>query len=154
MTFCRDVGWDHAVLVRTEVNGWEERRVGGWWSEQLDRASKQKGVLTWGSCFGSEFPHDRRRWQGQGTSLVVQWLSLHAPNAGGLGLIPSQGTRSHMPQLRVRMPQLKDTTCPNEDRRSQNSEPVQKKKKKKKGLGWQTSWSRANPGLGKAEAEL
>ena len=32
---------------------------------------------------------------GLGTSLVVQWLRLHAPNAGGLGLIPGQGTRSH-----------------------------------------------------------
>ena len=42
-----------------------------------------------------------------GTSLVVQWLRLHAPNAGGLGSIPGQGTRSYMPQLRVRMPQLK-----------------------------------------------
>ena len=31
-----------------------------------------------------------------GTSLVVQQLSLHAPNAGGLGLIPGWGTRSHM----------------------------------------------------------
>ena len=31
-----------------------------------------------------------------GTSLVAQWLSLHAPNAGGPGLIPGQGTRSHM----------------------------------------------------------
>ena len=30
-----------------------------------------------------------------GTSLVVQWLSLQTPNAGGLGLIPGQGTRSH-----------------------------------------------------------
>ena len=37
----------------------------------------------------------------RGTSLVVQWLGLHAPNAGGLGLILGQGTRSHMPQLRV-----------------------------------------------------
>ena len=35
------------------------------------------------------------------TSLVVQWLRFHAPNAGGPGLIPGQGTRSHMPQLRV-----------------------------------------------------
>ena len=35
-----------------------------------------------------------------GTSLVVQWLRLHAPNAGGLGSIPGQGTRSHMLQLR------------------------------------------------------
>ena len=25
-----------------------------------------------------------------GTSLVVQWLRLHAPNAGGLGLIPGR----------------------------------------------------------------
>ena len=41
------------------------------------------------------------------TSLVVQWLRLHSPNAGDLGLIPSQGTRSRMPQLKARMPQLK-----------------------------------------------
>ncbi|TEA24087.1 hypothetical protein DBR06_SOUSAS2610027, partial [Sousa chinensis] len=29
-------------------------------------------------------------------SLVVQWLRLHVPDAGGLGWIPGQGTRSHM----------------------------------------------------------
>ena len=29
-----------------------------------------------------------------GISLVVQWLRLHAPNAGGPGSIPGQGTRS------------------------------------------------------------
>ncbi|TEA34995.1 hypothetical protein DBR06_SOUSAS9710069, partial [Sousa chinensis] len=40
-------------------------------------------------------------------SLVVQWLRLHAPNAGGPGLISGQGTRSHMLQLRVCMLQLK-----------------------------------------------
>ena len=34
-----------------------------------------------------------------GTPLVVQWPRLHAPNAGGLGLIPGQGTRAHMPEL-------------------------------------------------------
>ena len=28
-----------------------------------------------------------------GTPLVVQWLTLHAPNVGGPGSIPSQGTR-------------------------------------------------------------
>ena len=43
----------------------------------------------------------------QGISLVVQWLRLHALNAGGLGLIPSQELRSHMLKLRVCMPQLK-----------------------------------------------
>ena len=32
---------------------------------------------------------------------MVQWLRFHAPNAGGPGLISDQGTRSHMPQLRV-----------------------------------------------------
>ena len=31
-----------------------------------------------------------------GTSLVVQWIKLHAPNAGGPGSNPGQGTRSHM----------------------------------------------------------
>ena len=33
-----------------------------------------------------------------GPSLVVLWLGLCTPNAGGLGLSPGQGTRSHMPQ--------------------------------------------------------
>ena len=28
-----------------------------------------------------------------GTSLVVQWLRLHASNAGGTGLIPGQGSK-------------------------------------------------------------
>ena len=30
-----------------------------------------------------------------GTPLAAQWLRLCAPNAGSLGLIPGQGTRSH-----------------------------------------------------------
>ena len=29
----------------------------------------------------------------QGTALVVQWLRLHAPNAGGLGSVPGWGTK-------------------------------------------------------------
>jgi len=28
-----------------------------------------------------------------GTSLVIQWLRLHAPNAGDQGLIPGKGTK-------------------------------------------------------------
>ena len=43
----------------------------------------------------------------QGTSLVVQWLRLHTPNAGDPGSIPGQGTRCHMPQLSIYMPQIK-----------------------------------------------
>ena len=36
-----------------------------------------------------------------GTPLLVQWLRLHAPNAGGLGLILDQGTRSYLQQIRA-----------------------------------------------------
>ena len=59
-----------------------------------------------------------------GTSLVIQWLSLHTLSAGDLGLILGQGTRSHMLQLRVFMLQLKvphaatkikGAVCRNED---------------------------------------
>ena len=51
-------------------------------------------------------------------------LRLHVPNAGHLDLIPGQGTRSPMLQLRVRVPQLKmpqakrkieGPTCHNQD---------------------------------------
>ena len=35
-----------------------------------------------------------------GTSLVVQWLRLCAPNAGGMGLVPGWGTKIlHATQL-------------------------------------------------------
>ena len=45
-----------------------------------------------------------------GTSLVVQWLRLHIANAGAVGLIPGQGTRSHMFQLKNPSATTK-TTC-------------------------------------------
>ena len=35
-----------------------------------------------------------------GNSLVVRWLRLHVPNAGGLFSILGQGTRSHMLQTK------------------------------------------------------
>ena len=56
------------------------------------------------------------------TSLVVQWVRLRAPNAGGLGSIPGRGTRSrmqqlksYMPQLRVHMPQLRSLRAATKD---------------------------------------
>ena len=55
-----------------------------------------------------------------GTSLVVRWLRLYAPNAGDPGSIPGQGTRTHMPQLSVLMPQLKDPARSNEDSACRN----------------------------------
>ena len=39
----------------------------------------------------------------QRTSLEVQWLRLHAPSAQHPGLIPGQGTRSHMPHRRLKI---------------------------------------------------
>ena len=45
-----------------------------------------------------------------GISLVVQWLRLCIPNAGSLGSIPGQGTRSHMLQLKIPYAAMK-TQC-------------------------------------------
>ena len=59
-------------------------------------------------ALGRELETDERfKSSWNGTSLVVRWLKLLAPNAGGPGLIPSQGTIYHIPQLRVCMPQLR-----------------------------------------------
>ena len=40
----------------------------------------------------------------RGSSLVIQWLRLHAANAVCLGSISGQGMRSHTPQLRPVQP--------------------------------------------------
>ena len=61
-----------------------------------------------------------------GASLVVQWLRLRAPNGGGAGSIPGQGTRSHMPQLscmpqvRAHMSQLNSLHAATKTQRTQN----------------------------------
>ena len=64
------------------------------------------------------------------TSLVVQWLRLHAPNAEGWSLIPGQGTKSHRPQLRVPMLWLKVPRAPtkNEDPKWCNQDLAQPNK--------------------------
>ena len=46
----------------------------------------------------------------RGTFLVIQWLRLCTPDARGLGSIPGQGTRSHMPQLKI-LPAETETFC-------------------------------------------
>ena len=56
----------------------------------------------WGQGWGGGLPWlPKTQSHGQlpkrveaGTSLVVQWVRLHAPSAGGPGLIPGRGTRS------------------------------------------------------------
>ena len=42
---------------------------------------------------------------------MVQWLELHAPNAGGLGSISGQRTRFHMPRLRPDAAKKKKKIC-------------------------------------------
>ena len=42
-----------------------------------------------------------------GTFLVIQWLRLHASNAGGPSSIPGWGTRSHILQLKLPILQLR-----------------------------------------------
>ena len=46
-----------------------------------------------------------------GTSLVVHWLGLHTPPAGGPGSIPLQRTRPCMPQLKSLCIQLRPSTA-------------------------------------------
>ena len=46
---------------------------------------------------------------GLGTSLVVQTLGLGVPNAGAQVLIPGQGTRTRMLQLRVLVQHLRSS---------------------------------------------
>ena len=76
-----------------------QRLVGQHFEHELACLVGSPSLLLW-LCY--------KDWEGRGgTSLVVQWLRLRAPNAGDLGSIPGQGTRSHVPQLRVHMLQLK-----------------------------------------------
>ena len=50
----------------------------------------------------------------EGTSLVVQLVRFHAPNAGGPGSIPGWGTRSHMPATTKKPAHAtKKSTCHN-----------------------------------------
>ena len=69
-----------------------------------------------------------------GDSLVVERLRLYAPNAGGLGSIPGQGTKSHIPQLR---PGAAPTST---------EKWLQWEEKKKKKLKWPTErdWGVSN----------
>ena len=85
-------GWnDWMALLTQETRVWAN--PGRWWR------TGEPGVL---QSTGSQRV-------GCDWATVVQWLKLRAPNAGALGSISAQGTRSYMPQL-------KDPPVLNEDR--------------------------------------
>ena len=63
-------------------------------STPLLRKSSAKSVLPVRFCGASV--REQEGW----TSLVILWLRLCIPNAGGLSSIPSQGTRFHVLQLK------------------------------------------------------
>ena len=58
---------------------------------KCQKTGKREGAET-----REEKEEEKEKKQEEGTSLVVQWVRPHAPNAGGPGSIPGQGTRSHM----------------------------------------------------------
>ena len=62
--------------------------------------------------------------------LMVQWLRLCTPNAVGPGLIPRQGTKSQMLQVRVHREQLKipEATMKIEDPKCHNQDLAQSNK--------------------------
>ena len=61
----------------------------------LIRAANVDGVLPMCriKCFVCVISLDPHKTPDVGTSVVVQWLRLHAANAGDLGSIPGQGTK-------------------------------------------------------------
>ena len=77
-----------------------------WWDTDLDDE-----ILDFGLWWEATIRNFRR-----GTSLVVQCVRLHNPNAGGPGSIPGRGTRSHMhAATKSSHARTKDPACCNED---------------------------------------
>ena len=79
------------------------------------RQNSTASFATWLGSWGQGIGAHSRGWPKTpctipvpGNSLIVQWLRLHAPNAGGPGSIPGQRTRSHMPPT-------KDPVCRDEN---------------------------------------
>ena len=87
---------------------------------------------------------------------MVQWLRLHAPNAGAPGSIPAQGTRSHMhaatksshaatkrscmPQLKILCAATKTQRSERKKERERERKKERKKEERKKENGARTAW--------------
>ena len=86
---------------------WLDGITYSWWTWVWVSSGSDDGQGGLECC--SLWGHKSWTWLSDWTEQVLQWLRLHAVNVGGLGSIPGQGTRSHMLQLRVHMPQI--TAC-------------------------------------------
>ena len=82
--------WTFSILPSTPCWSFKE-----WSLDKLQEDEKVGWLMLFSDEIVIKFP-----W-GVGTSLVIQWLRLWAPNTGGLGWIPGQGTRSCMLQLNI-----------------------------------------------------
>ena len=82
--------------------------------KEKNTPGSQPGIHRWPECSPVEHNSTEQQFQTRllwyalldqgkhkGTALMVQWPRLHASNAGSLGSIPGQKTRSCMPQLRA-----------------------------------------------------
>ena len=64
--------------------------------QRLKRNELSSHEKTWRKCTPETYIILYINYTSIGTSLVVQWVRLHAPNAGSPGSIPGWGTRSCM----------------------------------------------------------
>ena len=84
------VSWDPAGRKNLEITG------STWTFSPWSPQSPFSVQPVWDGLFFS--PNNK---YSLGLLRWVQWLRLHIPNAGGLNSIPGQGTRSHMPQIKI-----------------------------------------------------
>ena len=95
------VGWHHWLNGREfeqALGGGEGQGSLAWGHKELDITEHLSKNNLWDFLNSSEFPSLKPKEHR--TFLVVQLLRFHTPNAGGPGLIPGQGTRSYLLQLR------------------------------------------------------
>ena len=117
------------LFIRAEAiaycfQGWHSRKQGTCIQCPVSFSDLLRLSLTQPACLLGEASIKNHY---MGTSLVVWWLRLWAPNAGCPSSIPGQGTRSHKPQLRVWMLSLKipHATMKMEDPTCYNWDPAQ-----------------------------
>ena len=72
---------------------WSPKKAHTTW-KPLATSHDQKVLLYLVLCYSVQFLMWRVKRDAHRTSLVIQWLRLYTPNAGGRGLIPDQGTKT------------------------------------------------------------